>query len=129
MSPFDVPAGAPAIVRYNQGAVAEIVGCVREGSYCALLGPRLSGKTVLLRHVAEMLSGPMGQTCVYLDLYDVDVSTLQGFFADLIRLVAVSVEAQAGTSPDMPDPAIASSAVFRGFLGDLVLRLQQDMVL
>jgi type II secretory pathway predicted ATPase ExeA len=129
VSRFNVPAGAPAIVRYNQGAVAEIVGCVREGSYCALLGPRLSGKTVLLRHVAEMLSGPLGQTCVYLDLYDVDVSTLQGFFADLIRLVADSVGAQAGWAVEMPDPAVASSAVFRGFLADLVLRLQRDLVL
>jgi len=119
-----ISSGAPAIVRYNQEAVAEILNCVRDGTYCALMGPRLSGKTVLLRHVVETLSGPLGQTCVYLDLYEVEASTLQGFFADLVLFTARSVEEQAGASLPVPDPAVASSAVFRGFLGDVVLHLQ-----
>jgi type II secretory pathway predicted ATPase ExeA len=124
-----ISSGAPAIVRYNQEAVAEILNCVRDGTYCALMGPRLSGKTVLLRHVVETLSGPLGQTCVYLDLYEVEASTLQGFFADLVLFTARSVEEQAGASLPVPDPAVASSAVFRGFLGDVVLHLQRDLVL
>ncbi len=47
---------ALAVVRYNQDAIAEIAQCVQDGVYCALLGPRLSGKTELLRHVAQMLA-------------------------------------------------------------------------
>ncbi|MCL7455285.1 MAG: AAA-like domain-containing protein, partial [Anaerolineae bacterium] len=129
MSLLEIPREAPAIVRYNQEAVAEVLACVREGTYCALLGPRLSGKTVLLRYVVEMMSGPLGQTCVYLDLYEVGASTLQGFFADMVGIIAHSVEQQMGISLPVPDPAVASSAVFRGFLGDVVLRLQRDLVL
>ncbi|MFN2290797.1 MAG: SpoIIE family protein phosphatase [Anaerolineae bacterium] len=120
---------APAIVRYNEAAVSEILSCVREGTYCALLGPRLSGKTVLLRYVVDMLSGPLGQMCVYLDLYDVGASTLQSFFADLLHFITRSLEEQSAAAPPLPDPSVASSAVFRGFLGDVVLSLQRDLVL
>ena len=40
---------APAIVRFNLDALEQIVECVQDGSYCVVLGPRLSGKTVLLQ--------------------------------------------------------------------------------
>ena len=62
---------------------------LRQGwHYCAVLGPRLSGKTVLLRYVAQTLAQILGWTCIYIDLYDMRASTLQGFFADLIGSTA-----------------------------------------
>ena len=57
MTWLEVPPEAPAVVRYNLDAVNEIVRTIQEGNFCALLGTRLSGKTVLLRYVEELLSG------------------------------------------------------------------------
>lgn len=122
-------AGVPAIVRHNQGAVAQIVRCVEDGIYCAVLGPRLSGKTQLLRFVEGNLAKSLGWTCVYIDLYAMRVSTLQGFFADLTRLIAGRLEELAGLAPRAPEPQPASSAVFRGFLADVVAGLGRDLVL
>ena len=41
------PAEAPAMVRHNRDAIDQIVRCVEDGDYCAVLGPRLSGKTMI----------------------------------------------------------------------------------
>jgi hypothetical protein len=122
---------APAIARYNRDAVQEIIRCVQEGTYCAVLGPRLSGKTVLLRFVEQTLTRSLGWTCVYLDLYAMRASTLQGFFADLIGLTAERIEEMPGaTQPDRsPEANQASSAVFRAFLADAVDALRGDLVL
>lgn len=132
---------APAVVRHNLEAVDEIVGCVRDGSYCAVLGPRLSGKTMLLQYVARLLAGPLGWDCIYVDLYDLEASTLAGFFGDLIQFLAREVEAAAGPDAGVEaaswaDDAAAraaastaSGAVFRAFLDEAVLRLGRDLVL
>jgi len=84
MSGPDAMPDAPAVARYNRAAVDEVLRCVQEGTYCALLGPRLSGKTVLLRYVTRLLADSLGWTCVYLDLYSVRASTQQAFFSDLV---------------------------------------------
>jgi len=120
---------APAIVRYNRDAVEQIVQCVRDGTYCAVLGPRLSGKTVLLRYVEEVLTQSLGWTCIYVDLHKLGASTLQGFFADLIDFIAGRIEDFAGTKLPVPEASMASSAVFRGFLEDAVAALGRDLVL
>jgi len=127
---------APAIARYNRDAVAEIIQCVQEGTYCAVLGPRLSGKTVLLHYVEQTLARSLGWTCVYIDLYAMRASTLQGFFADLINLTAGRIHEMAASAlpgsdllGPVPDGSQASSAVFRAFLADVVAVLQRDLVL
>lgn len=129
MSAQDAAPDAPAIVRYNRDAVEQIVQCVRDGTYCAVLGPRLSGKTVLLRFVEETLAQSLGWTCIYIDLYAIQASTLKGFFADLIRLIAGRIEDLAGLELPAPEASLASSVVFRGFLEDAVGALGRDLVL
>jgi type II secretory pathway predicted ATPase ExeA len=119
----------PAVVRHNRDAIDQIVRCVEEGTYCALLGPRLSGKTVLLRFVEQSMAEAMGWTCVYVDLYAMRASTLHGFFADLIRLTAESIGELPGPERPVPEVSAASSAVFRGFLADVVAALGRDLVL
>jgi type II secretory pathway predicted ATPase ExeA len=119
----------PTTARYNREAVDQIIGCVEEGTYCAVLGPRLSGKTVLLRYVTQTLDQSLGWTCVYTDLYDIGASTLQGFFADLIRITAQHLRELTGQALLAPEASLASSAVFRGFLTDSVTQLQRDLVL
>lgn len=129
MTGLDAPSEAPAVVRYNREAVEEIVQCVQDGTYCAILGPRLSGKTVLLRYVEETLARTLGWTCVYIDLFAIQASTLQGFFADLIRLTAGRIVELIGLELLVPELGQASSAVFRAFLGDAVAALGRDLVL
>ncbi len=134
MSRLAIPADAPAVVRYNLGAIDEIVGCVREGSYCAVLGPRLSGKTLLLKSVARLLADPLGWTSIYIDLYDLEASTLSGFFGSLIQAVAREGEAAAGRTllsgeSTHLEAEPASSAVFRAFLDEVVLALERDLVI
>jgi hypothetical protein len=125
----DTMPDAPAIARYNRAAVDEILRCVQEGTYCALLGPRLSGKTVLLRYVTRLLVDSLGWTCVYLDLYSVRASTQQAFFGDLVKLTADLIAEQTGHTLPLPDPALASSASFRGFLAGAVEQLGRDLAL
>ena len=120
---------APATLRHNRDAIAQIIDCVEDGEYCAVLGPRLSGKTMILRYVEETLAQARGWVCVYLDLYDTRASTLQGFFANLMRFIAQRVQEITGVDLLAPEAGQSSSAVFRGFLSDAVTQLGQDLVL
>ncbi len=129
MSGQDMTPHAPAIVRFNAGAVEQIVQSVRDGTYCAVLGPRLSGKTVLLRYVQEMLTQSLGWMCIYVDLRALQALTLQGFFADLIRFIAGQLNELAGFDLAVPEANVASSAVFRGFLEEAIVELGRDLVL
>jgi hypothetical protein len=130
--PEPTPTGlaeAPTTVRHNYGAITEIMQCVEEGTYCAVLGPRLSGKTMLLRYVEQAIAAARGWICIYLDLYEMRASTLQGFFADLMRLSSQGIEGQTGEAVPLNEIGLASSAVFRGFLSDAVALLGRDLVL
>ena len=119
----------PAIARHNREAVSQIIRCVEDRIYCAVLGPRLSGKTELLRYVEGSLAGSLGWTCVYVDLYAIRASTLHGFFADLIRRTAQRVGELTDQAVQVPDSEVISSAIFRGFLADVVTGLARDLVL
>jgi hypothetical protein len=129
MTWLEVSPEAPAVVRHNLDAVNDVIRSVQEGNFCALLGTRLSGKTVLLRYVEQMLSGPLHWTCVYVDLYAVETSTLSGFFGALIRLIAGRVETIASLGLELPEAGTASSAIFRAFLDEVVHGLERDLVL
>lgn len=129
MTGLDPEAETLAVVRHNRAAIDEIIESVAEGTYCAVLGPRLSGKTELLRYVEQTVAAPLGWTCVYLDLYAMRASTLQGFFADLMRLITGGLQDLTGVELAVPDKSLASSAVFRAFLADVAGELGRDLVL
>jgi serine phosphatase RsbU (regulator of sigma subunit) len=129
MTWLEVPPEAPAVVRHNLDAVNDIVRSVQEGNFSALLGTRLSGKTVLLRYVEQILSGPLRWICVYVDLYAVETSTLTSFFGALMRVIAGRVQVIAGLGLELPEAGTASSAIFRAFLDDVVQGLDRDLVL
>lgn len=129
MMRWEAAPAAPAIARYNGDAIQQIIQCVHEGTYCAVLGPRLSGKTELMHFVERTLARSLGWTCVYIDLYSIQASTLQGFFADLIQLITERVHERVGLDLVTPEAGTASSATFRGFLGDAVAALERDIVL
>jgi hypothetical protein len=129
MIELDNVSEVPAIVRYNRDAVDEIINCINDGIYCAVLGPRLSGKTVLLRYVAQTLSRSLGWMCIYIDLYDMRASTLQGFFADLIGFITAGVRNLMDLDLPAPEAKSASGAIFRGFLTDSASAIGRDLIL
>lgn len=120
---------APASARFNRRAIDEIIQSVDQGTYCALLGPRLSGKTVLLRYVERLLTESLGWICVYVDLRSIRATTKQGFFSDLVQLIRRRLCELVDLSIEYPEDEYASSAVFRGFLADCVIRLERDIVI
>ncbi|MBN1147173.1 MAG: PP2C family protein-serine/threonine phosphatase [Anaerolineales bacterium] len=129
MTEPDLAFGAPLTARYHRDAIDQILRCVMEGVYCAVLGPRLCGKTVLLRYIDRILRESLGLPCVYLDLIEMRASTLQGFFDELIHLTSERLAELTGKILPPLDESAASSAVFRGFLTDCSERLDSDLVL
>ena len=119
----------PLTVRYHSEAIDMIIQCVEQATYCAVLGPRLCGKTVLLRYVEHTLNESLGWTCLYIDLKKINASTQTNFFAGLISQVAQLIHLQTGQTLSYPEPFLASSAVFRGFLVESMQALQFDLVL
>jgi serine phosphatase RsbU (regulator of sigma subunit) len=126
---FNPVLDAPATAGYHREAIEQITQCVEERIYCALLGPRLCGKTLLLRFIEQNLAQLLGWTCVYIDLQSIRATTQQAFFADLIRLTGQSLTEVTGFSLPLPDEYIASSAVYRAFLSDSLETIGRDLVL
>jgi len=118
-----------ALASHNAELVDRVMECVQEGTYCAILGPLLSGKTESLRHLESVLDTSLGSICVYINLYDARASTLRGFFGDLIALIAKAVTQDTGREVLVPAEDLISGAVFRAFLADMVAELGSDVVL
>ncbi len=122
-------ADAPASARYHQEAVEQIVQCVEEGVYCALLGPRLCGKTLLLHYIEKNLAPLLGWNCIYLNLSDLRATTQRVFFSDLIEQTARRLAELTHRAPPVPQAGEATSAVFRAYLADCLAATGQDLVL
>ena len=129
MNGLDAASEAPTLAEYYRQVMDQIVQSLREGSYCALLGPRLSGKTHLLRYLDQALAESLGWRSIYIDLYTIQAFTLQGFFAELIDVTGKRIAELTGQHVTIPEPGVASSAEFRAFLTDAVTALEQDLVL
>ena len=129
MGKLEAGLDAPTTAHYHRAAAEQIIQCVEDRVYCALLGPRLSGKTVLLNYIESNLARLLGWTCVYIDLQDSRATTQQAFFADLIRLTAQRLAELTRIEIPLPDEKLASSAVFRAFLAESLEIIERDLVL
>ena len=129
MSEFNPVLDAPTTAGYHREAIEQITQCVEERVYCALLGPRLCGKTLLLRFIEQNLAQLLGWTCVYIDLQSIRATTQQAFFANLIQLTGQRLTETTGHTLPLPDENIASSAVYRAFLSDSLEIIGRDLVL
>lgn len=126
---FDPVLEGPATAGYHREAIEQITQCVEERVYCALLGPRLCGKTLLLRYIEKNLARLLGWTCIYIDLHHIRATTQQLFFADLMRLTGEHLMQITGQTLQLPDETMASSADFRAFLSDSLEFLGRDLLL
>jgi serine phosphatase RsbU (regulator of sigma subunit) len=129
MIAFDATLDAPISARYHREAVEQIIQSVEERVYCALLGPRLCGKTLLLRYIESSLARLLGWNCVYINLLDMRATTQQAFFADLIQLTAQRLTELTGEPIPPPEEGGSGSVVFRAFLSDCVNAIGRDLVL
>jgi serine phosphatase RsbU (regulator of sigma subunit) len=129
MIDFDTTLDAPISARYHREAVEQIIQSVEERIYCALLGPRLCGKTLLLRYIETNMARLLGWTCVYINLLDMRSTTQQAFFADLIQLTAQRLTELTGKSLPLPEESVAGSVVYRAFLADCLDVIDCDLVL
>ena len=129
MSGFNPVLDAPTTAGYHREAIEQITQCVEERIYCALLGPRLCGKTLLLRFIEQNLAQLLGWTCVYIDLQSIRATTQQAFFANLIQLTGERLTETTGHTLPLPDENLASSAVYRAFLSDSLEIIGRDLVL
>ena len=129
MTAFDPVLDGPTTAGYHREAIEQITQCVEERVYCALLGPRLCGKTLLLRFIEQDLAQLLGWTCVYIDLHNIRTTTQQVFFADLIRVTAQQLTEKTGRTLALPDENLASSAGYRAFLSDSLETLGCDLLL
>jgi type II secretory pathway predicted ATPase ExeA len=110
--------GVHIIWEHNRSAVDQIIQCIKDGSYCALLGPRFSGKTAILRHVEQSVQD-IPLPCIYINLFEIQAPTQAGFFTSLLAAIADGVSRYT----DRPLPIVSeqmSSAVFRDFLSRCV---------
>ncbi len=126
---FEASLDFPTTVRYHRDAIEQIIQCVDERIYCALLGPRLCGKTLLLRFIEEKLAKMLGWTCAYIDLQEIRTTTQQAFFTDLIHLTAQTLTRLTGHSLKLPEEEVASSSVYRAFLSDCLETTGRDLIL
>jgi serine phosphatase RsbU (regulator of sigma subunit) len=126
---FNPVLDAPATAGYHREALEQITQCVEEGIYCALLGPRLCGKTLLLHFIEQNLARLLGWTCIYIDLQGIRATTQQAFFADLIHLTGQRLAEATGETLPVPDESLASSAVYRAFLSEALETIGSDLVL
>jgi hypothetical protein len=129
MIAVDLTIDTPASARYHKDAIEQIIQSVEERNYCAVLGPRLCGKTLLLRYIEQNLASSLGWTCIYIDLLEIQATTQQAFFADLIRQAAGRLHELTGLSVPFMDDTEASSVIFRGFLLGSLELIQRDLVL
>jgi serine phosphatase RsbU (regulator of sigma subunit) len=129
MSDRGVPVPALSTAHYHQAEIDQILQCVEDGVYCAVLGPRLSGKTELLLYIEQVLTESLGSICVYTDLAEMSSSSLQGFFGELISLITKRFGELTEVWFDQLQETEVTSAVFRAFLLDSAQALNQDIVL
>jgi PAS domain S-box-containing protein len=120
------PSLEPIIWEHNRGMVNEILECVQEGTYCALLGPRFSGKTAILRHVKQLLP-ENSQLCIHIDLFEIQAPTQVGFFALLAGMIYEEVYGDAKRPLVIPAEEL-DSAAFRHFLSQCVEQLGNNLV-
>ena len=129
MSDPDYPLAEPITVRFQRQAVDRILESVEEYNYSALLGPRLCGKSVLLRYVESYLINQGDWLCTIIDLEKITTGTMEGFFANLMTLVSDRLQQQTGL--ELPPPRVlrANSVIFRGHLADSLEVIKRDLVL
>jgi PAS domain S-box-containing protein len=125
MTTFDPNFPAPVVWEHNLEVADQIIQCIEEGMYCALLGPRFWGKSNLLRYVTQRMDDN-SQLCVHINLFEIQAPTQVDFFSGLAMVIAEKVSYASGRTLSIPVEEF-SSAVFRDFLSVCVDHLGTNL--
>src|SRR5919205_3174472 len=113
----------------NEMAIAEIIRNVREGHYCAILGPHYREKSWLLKDAKSRLEASGVKVCVLLDLQKLRVIKDGDFLRAFADMVGQSIEQTSGIASPMPANQVADELAIKHFLQDYVQKLEKDLVL
>src|SRR5436309_14189198 len=113
---------------YLEATINQILGFIDEGKYCAVLGPRFSGKTDLLLLIKDSLN-QSARTCIRVDLYDVEATTQANFFCSLAKVISREVEEEMEIAISFEPEEVKDSITFRSFMKEEINILKGDLVL
>ncbi len=113
--------------RYRDAA-SEVLQHVRNGTFCALIGPRFSGKSEMLQAVRQALDAEPSWLCVDVNLRQVDAPTQARFFSNLAALIIHDIHLRTEACPQY-SPHADSSVTFRAFLLQCIEQHGRDLVL
>jgi PAS domain S-box-containing protein len=125
MTTFDTGSPAPAVWGHNLEFADQILECIEDGTYCALLGPRFWGKSNLLQYVMQWMQ-EHSLPCVHINLFEIQAPTQADFFFGLAAVIAGKVSNISGRPISIPVEEF-SSAVFRDFLSQCVDQLGTNL--
>jgi len=98
-----------------------------ERKYCAVLGPRFSGKTDLLNLVREELEH-RSRVVVQVNLYDADATKPSDFFNKLTVIILQQLINESRISTTIT-ASVSDSSTFRSFIRDVIDHLNDELVL
>lgn len=124
LSPFADDEKIPQHFRVVFDRVIKITG---DRKYCAILGPRFSGKTDLLKLVREELEHK-SRVVVRVNLYDADAAKPSDFFNNLAKIIYQQLANQSRIS-EILAVGVSDSSTFRSFIQDLIDHLNDELVL
>ncbi len=98
-----------------------------ERKYCAVLGPRFSGKTDLLNLVREELEH-RSRVVVQVNLYDAEAAKPSDFFNKLANIISQQLANESKISGTIT-AGVSDSSTFRSFIQDVIDHVNNDFVL
>lgn len=118
---------APLVLEHNRQVIEQMLATIIDRRYCVLIGPRFSGKTVLLRAMVRQLADEPTCVCVYISLDVVEKITQSAFFTALADQIFSQV--QAYSDQLLPNVVVPGGLKFRLFLQNVLFALDRDLVL
>ncbi|MCP4601097.1 MAG: GAF domain-containing protein [Proteobacteria bacterium] len=112
----------------NNTAISEIVHNVREGRYCAILGPPYSQKSLLLNDVKAQLGEDGDKVCVLVNLHEIGSVADEDFwpvFAAILNAQLEQIQVVSRLSPEN----VADERSLQRFLQNCAKSLNRDLVL
>jgi len=113
--------------QYLQATADQIIRSINERKYCAVLGPRFSGKTDLLNLVREELEY-RSRVVVQVNLYNADATKPSDFFNNLAKIISQQLANQSRVS-EIIAVSVSDSSTFRSFIQDVINHVNNELVL
>lgn len=114
---------------YLQTSIEQVLMCLRDHKYCALIGPRYAGKSTVLKFVQAALQNEVHLDAIYVDLYEVDSSRQTRFFTNLYNLIAQQVGSDAPYPYPINTNIISNGVAFTERFDELLLSSPNKLIL